>query len=63
MGWDWDFALMPYGPMWREHRRGFHQYFNSVATAAYSTVLEQQQLTFMDTLLRQPEDFLSLIRL
>ncbi|KAI0052748.1 cytochrome P450 [Auriscalpium vulgare] len=28
MGWDWTFALMRYGPSWKEHRRVFHSHFN-----------------------------------
>jgi cytochrome P450 len=28
MGWDWTFALMRYGPRWKEHRRVFHSHFN-----------------------------------
>ncbi|KAI0031851.1 cytochrome P450 [Vararia minispora EC-137] len=28
MGWDWTFALMRYGPRWKEHRRVFHTHLN-----------------------------------
>lgn len=28
MGWDWTFALMRYGPRWKEHRRVFNNHFN-----------------------------------
>ncbi|ETW79565.1 cytochrome P450 monooxygenase 37 [Heterobasidion irregulare TC 32-1] len=29
VGWDWTFALMRYGPRWKEHRRVFHNEFDA----------------------------------
>ena len=63
MGWDWAFSLMRYSPSWRQHRREFHQHFNSTAVKDYAPIMEQQQIHFLDALLRQPEEFLSLSRL
>lgn len=54
---------MPYGSSWRDHRRCFHQYFNSSAIEDYSAVLEQEQVKFLEALLQRPEDFANLIRL
>ncbi|KAK7449185.1 hypothetical protein VKT23_013331 [Stygiomarasmius scandens] len=29
VGWDWTFAMMRYGPRWKEHRRIFHTQFDA----------------------------------
>ena len=63
MGWEWNLAQIPYGQSWRDHRRGFHQYFNNAATEAYTGLLEQQQLKFLEGLLHRPKDFANLTRL
>ena len=63
MGWDWAFSIMRYTPYWRQRRREFHQHFNSTAVKDYSVIMEQQQVRFLESLLQQPERFLSLVRL
>lgn len=40
MGWDWTFALMRYGPRWKEHRRVFHTHFNHSVTEHQVVQLE-----------------------
>lgn len=31
MKWDWRFSVMPYGSLWRDHRRLFYQEFTGKA--------------------------------
>jgi cytochrome P450 len=35
IGWDWNFALMPYGERWRTQRRYMHQAFHSGVVSAH----------------------------
>ena len=63
MGFEWAFVLMPYGSLWREHRKIFHQHFYPNAAAAY---VPQQLAGARKTLLRiaeRPEEFRDHIRL
>ncbi|KAI0698605.1 CyP450 monooxygenase [Cytidiella melzeri] len=34
-GWEFNVAVMPYGPLWRSIRRNFHQFFNMTVTPEY----------------------------
>ena len=63
MGWQWNLGFKRYGASWREHRRGFHQYFNSTAVESYVTVLEPYGVKFLEGLLQRPDNFDDLTRL
>ncbi|KDQ59121.1 hypothetical protein JAAARDRAFT_127559 [Jaapia argillacea MUCL 33604] len=55
MGYDWDFAFMPYGDNWRRHRRVFHQFFNQGAIDKYHPVQMRESLAFVQRLLDTPQ--------
>ncbi|EKM77775.1 hypothetical protein AGABI1DRAFT_121852 [Agaricus bisporus var. burnettii JB137-S8] len=59
IGWDYNFALIPYGPWWRRHRRAFHEYFGSKKLPQYLPVQVRHVRGFLRRLLASPEDFLS----
>lgn len=58
IGWDYNFALIPYGPWWRRHRRAFHEYFGSKKLPQYLPVQVRHVRGFLRRLLASPEDFL-----
>jgi hypothetical protein len=62
MGWDWTFALMRYGPRWKEHRRVFHSHFNHSVTEHQEIQLDisKQLLTL---LLTSPKNYVEHMRL
>jgi hypothetical protein len=61
MGWDWTFALMRYGPRWKEHRRVFHSHFNHSVTEHQEIQLEiSRELLIL--LLKEPENYVEQIR-
>ncbi|CAA7268209.1 unnamed protein product [Cyclocybe aegerita] len=57
VGWDWTFALMPYGPVWKEHRRIFHNQFNATIHE-HRQIQEPAAAELLLLLLRTPERFL-----
>ncbi|EMD39030.1 hypothetical protein CERSUDRAFT_81801 [Gelatoporia subvermispora B] len=61
-GWDWGLGNMTYGPLWRRHRRLFHQYFNQHAVTAYKQDLEEASHKLLQRLLLQPEKFVYHLR-
>lgn len=63
MGWDWALPFMPYGNLWRAHRRVFNQYFNQTTSESYTPIQEQELLKFLRALLVRPQDFMPLTRL
>jgi len=56
MGWDWTFALMRYGPRWKEHRRVFHSHFNHSVVEHQEIQLEISR-ELLTLLLKSPEKF------
>ncbi|THH10178.1 hypothetical protein EW146_g8450 [Bondarzewia mesenterica] len=61
MGWDWTFALMRYGPRWKEHRRVFHSHFNhSVSEHQHIQIRISHEL--LTLLLHSPAKYLEHIR-
>ncbi|PPQ92712.1 hypothetical protein CVT25_014019 [Psilocybe cyanescens] len=62
MGWEWDFAHMPYTDRWRRHRRSFHQYFQPRNLSAYYPVQRKVTVTFLEQILQTPEHFSAHIR-
>ncbi|PFH47781.1 hypothetical protein AMATHDRAFT_87514 [Amanita thiersii Skay4041] len=62
MGWDWDLVHMPYSDRWRQHRRVFHQQFQSRAIPEYHPVLRHAAANFVLNLFASPKDFRDHIR-
>ncbi|KAI0741780.1 cytochrome P450 [Daedaleopsis nitida] len=60
-GQDFNFALMPYGHQWREHRREFSQQFSTV-TELHEHIQRTSAQLFLFKLLKDPENLLSHIR-
>lgn len=61
MGWDWTFALMRYGPRWKEHRRVFHSHFNH-SVAEHQQVQLEISKELLTLLLKSPEKCLEHMR-
>ncbi|KAI0002554.1 cytochrome P450 [Russula compacta] len=61
MGWDWTFALMRYGPRWKEHRRVFHSHFNHSVTEHQEVQLEISR-ELLTLLLKSPEKYVEHMR-
>jgi hypothetical protein len=61
MGWDWTFALMRYGPRWKEHRRVFHTHFNH-SVAEHQQVQLDISKELLTLLLKSPENCLEHMR-
>ncbi|KAH9975380.1 cytochrome P450 [Lactifluus volemus] len=61
MGWDWTFALMRYGPRWKEHRRVFHSHFNHSVVEHQEIQLEISR-ELLTLLLKSPEQYLEHMR-
>jgi hypothetical protein len=55
-------SRMPYGLLWRKHRKSFHEYFHRNAVAKYQPVQRQEVLAFLRRLLVTPDNFLHNIR-
>ncbi|EDR09909.1 uncharacterized protein LACBIDRAFT_248682 [Laccaria bicolor S238N-H82] len=51
MGWGYDIPNMPYGTMWRRHRRAFHEHFHANAVHKYlpTQAKESQALLFLES--------------
>ncbi|KAJ3516368.1 hypothetical protein NLJ89_g1159 [Agrocybe chaxingu] len=62
MGWEWDFAHMPYSDFWRRHRRAFHQFFQPRNLASLYPVQMQTTLTLLEQLSKTPDQFVDHIR-
>ncbi|KAF5359346.1 hypothetical protein D9756_003621 [Leucocoprinus leucothites] len=58
MGWDWSFALMPYGPRWKHYRRIFHEHFQQNVVHKYNNIHVDATRAFLQRLLEAPEDFI-----
>lgn len=61
MGWDWTFALMRYGPRWKEHRRVFHSHFNH-SVAEHQEIQLDISGELLTLLLKAPENYVGHIR-
>ncbi|KXN89187.1 O-methylsterigmatocystin oxidoreductase [Leucoagaricus sp. SymC.cos] len=57
MGWDYNWGLIPYGPLWRHHRRIFHQYMNSTQLPLYLPTQVKHIRAFLRRVLANPDDF------
>ena len=61
MGWDWTFALMRYGPRWKEHRRVYHSHFNHSVTEHQEIQLDISR-ELLNLLSKTPENYVGHIR-
>ncbi|KAI0712385.1 cytochrome P450 [Earliella scabrosa] len=52
---EWNFAFMPYGEVWRTHRRMFSRHFNSTTVAKYQPVQKEAVTHFLRALLDSPD--------
>ncbi|OCH88346.1 CyP450 monooxygenase [Obba rivulosa] len=57
MGWDWNMVVLGYGPLWRRHRRAFHQYFNRMAVNTYEPQLREAARKLLRRLYHEPKAF------
>ncbi|KAF9041585.1 cytochrome P450 [Panaeolus papilionaceus] len=57
LGWDYNFALYPYGDTWRAHRRISHQVLKPEATHRYHPIQVKKVHDMMLGLLDHPEKF------
>ncbi|KAJ2932187.1 hypothetical protein H1R20_g4913, partial [Candolleomyces eurysporus] len=55
MYFNWNFGLMPYGGMWRQHRRSFHQLLNNNVVQRYHPIIYEETKTFLRNLKSNPE--------
>ncbi|KAF9009917.1 cytochrome P450 [Cyathus striatus] len=62
MGWDWDFAHMPYSERWRQHRKIFHQYFQPRSVLAHQQVQRRATGDLLRQLVESPDRFTSHVR-
>lgn len=63
MGWGWNYAFMPYGAWWRDHRRAFNQYFNASKVINYKPKQLKASRKLLSHLLKMPNDFVAHVRL
>ncbi|KAJ2932196.1 hypothetical protein H1R20_g4887, partial [Candolleomyces eurysporus] len=57
MDFHWNFAIHPYGPWWRLHRRDFHQQLNGNVVSRYHPIMYEERDGFLRTLSTRPDDF------
>lgn len=57
IGWGWNVSLMPYGSMWREHRRVLHQFFTEDASRNYHELQTVHNNLSLHSLLETPDAF------
>ena len=62
MNWGINIAHMPYGLLWRKHRKLFHEYFHRNTVTEYQPIQRQEVQAFLRRLLVTPDDFLHHIR-
>ncbi|KAF5353962.1 hypothetical protein D9756_007033 [Leucocoprinus leucothites] len=62
MEWNWSFALMPYGTVWRRYRRAFHDHFHPNVVHKYHDVYVGTARAFLRRLLKTPDDFMLHVR-
>ncbi|RXW19445.1 hypothetical protein EST38_g6411 [Candolleomyces aberdarensis] len=57
MDFHWNFAIQPYGPWWRLHRRDFHQQLNSNVVSRYHPIMYEEREGLLRMLSTHPDDF------
>jgi len=63
MGCTWALPVMPYGNLWRTHRRLFHRFFNPSTATQFDDKIHRAINIFLHRLSESPERFLNHIRL
>ncbi|GJE84147.1 cytochrome P450 [Phanerochaete sordida] len=61
--WDKNFALLPYGDFWREHRKAFHRQFQPDMVPKYHSHMYKQARGLLGRLLAQPNALRKHLRL
>lgn len=62
-GIDWLIGLMPYGPVWRAHRRALWQHIRPAVVPTYHPVQRTVTRMFLLDLFHEPEDLKQHVRL
>ncbi|KAI0669936.1 cytochrome P450 [Trametes maxima] len=62
IGWDWNVALMSYGPQWRQTRRAFHEHFHQGAVHQYQSSQLSGARKYLTRLLARPDNFVHDLR-
>ncbi|KAF4617908.1 hypothetical protein D9613_005902 [Agrocybe pediades] len=57
MEWSFNVGLMPYGDLWRSHRRIFQQSFRKQVARGYEQIQTQKVVEMLRNLLETPDDF------
>ncbi|KZW01466.1 cytochrome P450, partial [Exidia glandulosa HHB12029] len=59
MGWNWAPTFMPYGPLWRAHRRVFQSRIGTTSLSPHLRAVQQYaNVKLLQGLLETPEDFM-----
>jgi hypothetical protein len=58
VGGGWSFAGMPYGNLWRTHRRLIHRFFNPSVADQFDDKIYKAVIAFLHLLSESPECFL-----
>ncbi|TFK89697.1 cytochrome P450 [Polyporus arcularius HHB13444] len=62
-GWGWDFAFMPYGPLWRAHRRVLSPHLSRDGVAMFNDYHATNAHRLLQRLLSTPEKLVDHVRL
>lgn len=62
MGWEFNVGVIPYGDLWRKHRRMFQQGFKKQTAHTYQPIQAEKIHDMLWGLLHSPEEFLMHIR-
>lgn len=63
IGWDFLMTFLPYGELWRDSRRLFHQHFTANVVPRYHPRIVKGTRRLLLRLLATPDDFMAHIRL
>ena len=58
MKWDFGVPFMPYGGLWRKHRKLFHEYFQPSMVPTYLPIQRRKVHDFLYRLIVTPDNFL-----
>ncbi|KAJ3477721.1 hypothetical protein NLI96_g10267 [Meripilus lineatus] len=57
MGWDFNFAMMDSGILWKDHRKMFENYLKPSKIPCHHTLLREEIVDFLQNLMNTPHDF------
>lgn len=63
MGYEWSFAMMPYGERWRHHRKTFHQQFQPSMCPTFWPLQNKEAHFLLRRVLQFPIDMEKHLRL